>query len=49
MPLSGLYDRVSGILEQYKIKEMQWKKEKISYEKKIALLVNQLVRTERMR
>ena len=43
--LSCIYERVNTILEQYKRKEMQWKQDKVSYERKIALLVNQLAKT----
>lgn len=47
--LEGLYCRVQSILEQCRLKERQWNHQKSNYERKIALLVNQLVKTERLR
>lgn len=47
--LAEIFERVSTVLEDYKQKEEQWKKDKRLYEKKIELLVNQLARSERLR
>jgi hypothetical protein len=40
---------VNTVLDDYRKKEIQWKKDKQNYEKKIELLVNQLAKTERLR
>lgn len=47
--LMAVFRRVNAVLEEYRRKEQQWKKDKQTYENKIELLVNQLARTERLR